>query len=180
MADADAPERVDVIVVLGGGGIPSGSGLLRTYHGATLAAAHPDAKVIVALPADGAIEGSMVWKMREELLRRGVAAERIALEGEGRNTAEQASRVRAMLGARATTARVAVVTSGLHLRRSIMVFHHVGVAHAHAAAAESVSVDADLGAGVGLRYGIWSRLGGQIEMARELLAIAVYRLKGWI
>jgi len=39
-----------VIVLMGGSGMPGKSALMRTYYTAEAAHAHPDARVIIALP----------------------------------------------------------------------------------------------------------------------------------
>ena len=52
VADGGAMEAPRYIVVLGGGGIPSDTGLMRTYYGAKHSLSFPNATVILALPAD--------------------------------------------------------------------------------------------------------------------------------
>jgi len=80
----------DYIVVLGGGGIPSESGLMRTYYGAKAAKQFPKAIIIVALPGDIEDSLSSVNQMKQELIVRGVAPERIMLEDSGMNTRAEA------------------------------------------------------------------------------------------
>lgn len=80
----------DYIVVLGGGGMPSESGLMRCWYAAKAADFFPAARVIIALPGDTADSTSSVNGMKEELVLRGVAPERILIEDSGTNTRAQA------------------------------------------------------------------------------------------
>ncbi|MFH1160906.1 MAG: YdcF family protein [bacterium] len=84
----------DYIVVLGGAGIPSETGLMRTFYAAKAAAHFPYARLIIALPGDTADSLSSINKMRDELILRGVQPERIMLEDSGTNTRAQAIRVK--------------------------------------------------------------------------------------
>ena len=79
-----------VIVILGGGGMPSESGLMRCWYGAQAANYFYRAKVIVALPGDTTDSLSSVCLMKKELVLRGVAAERISFEATGTNTRAEA------------------------------------------------------------------------------------------
>jgi len=140
----------DYIVVLGGGGIPSGTGLMRTYYGAKAGNQFPDALIIVALPGDREDSLSSVNQMRSELIGRGVAPERILLEDSGMNTRAEALLIKKMIqekryGMRDKRyvisdsnnrsdlsqipdpgSRILLVTSPEHLYRSVLVFEKVG------------------------------------------------------
>lgn len=177
-ANEPAAEGPDWIVVLGGGEMPSGSTLLRCHAGAELARQHPDAGVVVAMPAMHDPEAGSVARMRDELVLRGVARERIRMETRGHNTWQQARNTADLLGPAATGRPVAVVTSGLHMRRAVLCFRAAGFAHAAPGFASRAPVGDDLGHGVHWRYAVWSNLAGQVHLARELLALTVYRLRG--
>jgi len=82
-----------VIVILGGGGMPSESGLMRCWYGAKAANYFYNAKVIVALPGDTTDSLSSVNLMKKELVLRGVLAERISFEAAGTNTRAEAKNV---------------------------------------------------------------------------------------
>ncbi len=168
------------IVVMGGGGIPSGSGLMRTYFGARLARAFPSATVVVALPGNPDDPESAHARMRAELLLRGVPAERIVGESRGRNTHEQAVGLRAALGETALGEPVTIVSSSLHLRRCLLSFHAAGFERVGTLAAEAGELEAPIGGRLSLRYGIWQDAQTRIECLREWMALAVYRLRGWI
>lgn len=170
-----------VIVVLGGGGIPSETGLIRTYHAARLAGNHPQARLIVALPSDGDPENNSVGRMKKELVMRGVPAEAIDMEFRGRNTHEQAVNVRGMLGGvDALRQPLVIVTSPSHIRRSLLCFRKAGFQRVAGFAAQGVGAEADLGTLTSMRYGFWSNQRLWIDYLREWCAMAVYKLRGWI
>lgn len=183
------------IVLLSGGGIPSESGLMRSYQAAALAHRHPGATVIVAMPEEADEATSSTRRMFEELELRGVTRSRLLLEGRGRNTHEQAANIRQMLGASTNQPALLVVTSPDHMKRSLLTFRKVGFTRVHGDAAYDVAVNADLrydtelfgpapGADVGqslvARYQFWNNLVIQARVVREYFALAYYKLNGWI
>jgi uncharacterized SAM-binding protein YcdF (DUF218 family) len=180
VADASAMEAPRYIVVLGGGGIPSDTGLMRTYYGARHSISFPDATVIVALPADEDPETNSVGRMKDELVLRGVPDTSILMETEGRNTHEQAERVRAMLGPGAINAPVHIVTELSHLRRAVLCFKKAGFSRVFGIGTHNTGAEADMGAGTFLRYTFWTNLQLQIRVLREIIATGVYRLRGWV
>jgi uncharacterized SAM-binding protein YcdF (DUF218 family) len=190
--------RLDVnpswIVVLGGGGIPSESGLMRTYYGARAAKRYPDARVVVALPEDGDVDDSPVGRMRDELVLRGVQADRITLEPRGVNTRAQALEMRRI--ATNDQARILVVTSPEHIRRAVGTFRKAGFKNADGYPAHdtyeggdlSVSSDAvqsplviqPVEGSLFLRYNVWNNANYLLRASREWVAITYYKLKGWM
>ena len=166
--------------MLGGGGIPSESGLIRTFHAAELRKTNPGAQFIVSLPSDGDPATNSVGRMRDELVMRGVPAKSIRLESAAVNTHEQAVNVAKLLGPAALTSEVRIVTSGWHLRRSIECFRKTGFTNAHIEGALSVSAEADVGGGTFLRYGLWANLSSGVEFLREGLAVLAYKARGWM
>ncbi len=177
-AEIDPPAPA-VIVVLGGGGIPSESGLLRCYHAATLAHAHPEALCIVSLPADDP-EVQSTGRMRDELVMRGVDPDRILMEFRARNTHEQAVAVREMLDASLLEEPIWIVTSGAHMRRALLCFRRQGFRSVHGLTARVTGAEGDVGPGTFWRYGVWSHLESQVELIREFTALAYYWRRGWI
>ena len=97
IAKAAITGHPDYIVVLGGAGIPSESGLMRTFYGAKAAKQFPNSMIIVALPGDRADSLSSVNQMKNELIVRGVAPERILLEDSGMNTRAEALLVKELI-----------------------------------------------------------------------------------
>jgi uncharacterized SAM-binding protein YcdF (DUF218 family) len=176
----EAMEDPAYIVVLGGGGIPSDTGLMRTYFGAMHSLAYPDATVIVSLPADENPGTNSVGLMRDELVMRGVPAASILMETRGRNTHEQATNIRDMLGPAALTEPVHIVTERTHLRRSLLSFRKAGFTRVYGIGTYNTGAEADVGAWTFLRYSLWSNLQLQIRVLREVIATGVYWLRGWI
>lgn len=134
---AQVEGRVDGIIVLGGG-IDSGLSAARgtpalTRHGdrmtatAILAARHPEAKVLVtsgqsALLQKEALEGPF---MRQFLVDLGVPEDRILVESQSRNTAENAINAR-MVAHPAPDERWLLVTSAFHMPRAVGCFRRLG------------------------------------------------------
>jgi uncharacterized SAM-binding protein YcdF (DUF218 family) len=180
VSNAGAMEDPRYIVVLGGGGIPSETGLMRTYYGAKHSISFPDATVIVSLPVDEDPKTSSVGRMKEELVLRGVPESSILMETEGRNTHEQAERIRAMLGPGAIDDPVHIVTERSHLRRSLLCFRKAGFSHVFGIGTYNTGAEADMGAGTFLRYTLWTNLQLQIRVVREVIATGIYKLRGWV
>ena len=180
VGEADAIEAPEYIIVLGGGGIPSSTGLMRTYYGATQSLSFPDATVIVALPADEDPDKNSVGRMRDELVRRGVPASSIRMEAQGKNTHEQSERIRTMLGPAAQDDPVHIVTERSHLRRSLLCFRKAGFTRVYGIGAQNTGAEADMGGGTFLRYTLWTNLQLQIRVVREMIATALYKWRGWI
>lgn len=174
----EGPART--IVVLGGEGIPSESGLMRTYTAAALRPLHPAARYVCSLPADGDPETSSVGRMRNELVLRGVPRATIQLEHRARNTHEQARAVRDLLGEGALSEPLLLVTSPSHARRALLCFRKAGFTRVACVPAVATSAEADMGAHVFARYGFWNLLETQVRYAREFTAMAWYKLRGWI
>lgn len=168
------------VVVLGGGGIPSESGLLRTYYAADYGRTLTNATFIVSLPADDSPATSSVGRMRDELVMRGIPSSSIQMETRGLNTHQQADKIREMLGADALTQSVVLVTSGYHMRRSLLSFRKEGFAKVAGLTAEGIGAEADPGALAWLRYTIWHNLEREAQILRELVALTAYKLRGWI
>lgn len=180
---------VDAIVVLGGSGMPSGPELLRLHHAARLAVHVPDAIVFIVHPDTGETMREMV----AELVLRGVGSNRIVLITKGENTREQA-----LVFARhwdIDKGTVALVTAPENTYRSVLAFRKVGVRvcaapafdramhHSFAYRHKAIGGRAwapDVSGSTGLRYTFWNYLKLEITCLREFLAIAYYRLNGWI
>ena len=175
-----APSDYQVVVVLGGAGIPSESGLIRTYHGALLAAGKTGVTSVVALPCDGDPNLGSVGRMRDEMVLRGVASNSILLEYRGVDTHGQAENIAVLLGDAARTSMVVVVTAPTHVRRALMCFRRAGIKRVVGFAALSGEVEADVGARTLWRYQLWGNLQNTLQVVRELIAIMHYRPKGWV
>ena len=183
------------IVLLGGGGIPSESGLIRSYYTAEAAARFPRAKIVVAMPGSLTDTNSSLAKMRDELVMRGVAKQRLLAEDKGRHTREQADNCLKLLHLASNQPPVLLVSSPEHVRRALRSFQKAGFTNVHGAAAfpEAVEVDLrfetpelkakhvpDVGESLTLRYRFWDNLGLEVRCLREFAALGYYKLMGWI
>lgn len=190
-AAGECAQGVQRIVVLGGSGMPSGPELLRLKRAADLALEAPHAAVVIIHPGDSSVIGAM----RDELVLRGVAVERIALINAGNNTREQAL---ALLRARPVVkpGATAIVTAPENMCRSVLAFRKAGIPSACGAPAWDHAMFHDfaydhraMGGKAWLpdvsgrpmvRYTFWNYLKLEVTCLREFLALAYYRLNGWI
>jgi uncharacterized SAM-binding protein YcdF (DUF218 family) len=188
-------QEPEVIVVLGGSGMPSPNGLIRTYYAAQAALNYSEAKVIIALPGDTLDAASSVRMMANEMMLRGVDSSRIIFENEGTNTRWEALNVKQRFFPNSSPV-VLLVSSPSHMYRSVKAFkkagfHQVGGLPSFGRANESsLYFDAehlggdhhlpDVGTALSIRYLIWTRLHLQITVIREYTAIAYYWMMGWI
>lgn len=183
-----APAR---IVVLGGSGMPSGPELLRLYHAAELAHRFPRAAVDVVHTPDTAV----LHAMMDELQLRGVELGRIRGQAEGTNTCGQALAYHRMHADKAAH-RIALVTAPENMYRSVRTFRKAGFKEVCGVPAWDTPLFSDLAyrhralggkryapdvsGNYAVRYDLWNRLKLQVTCIREGLAIAYYRLNGWI
>lgn len=189
-------ETPGFIVMMGGGGIPSESGLTRSWKAAEAAHLYSNAVVIVAMPLED--NESPVLGIEHELRIRGVSADRIQREFRGRNTREQALEVYKLLAksGQPDTNTIALVTSPEHMRRTWRSFERAGFNRLMAIPSWPEAITADLryeesemgdralggavGASITVRYRFWDNLGILVKCARESAALMYYRLLGWI
>ena len=177
-------EKSDVspryVFVLGGGGIPSESGLIRTYYAAHFGTTHTGMVFIVSLPSEGDPSTNSVGRMRDELVLRGIPRASVQMEFAALNTHEQAVNIAHMLGPGALTAQAKIITSPWHMRRALLCFRKAGFMHVTGIAAAGIGAEADAGPATGLRYGFWGNLKDAIDVARECSALLAYKLRGWL
>jgi uncharacterized SAM-binding protein YcdF (DUF218 family) len=113
--------------------------------------------------------------MRDELIRLGVPAGRILIEMESRTTRDEAvivAKILGELGARHTV----IVTSDVHMPRSLGAFRARGVSGAPAGAADPDVARAWPAWIFPTVHGL--RFSG--DVVHELLGLAWYRLRGWL
>lgn len=189
-----APQR---IILLGAGGMPSEANLLRAYTAAELAKRFPAASIEIALPKalNEPLRGSAIGQLRDELISRGIAEDRILLEVQGRNTREQAQRICEEI--RFPDFPIVLVTSPEHMYRSLLTFRKAGFTRVGGTAAFEQALKEELtyrseklggrklpgpevGESLQLRYQFWNHLKYQVSCYREYCAIFYYKLKGWI
>lgn len=183
-------EESDLIVILGGSGMPSGPELLRLHYGAMRAMQDPNAHVVVVHPIDTAVMQAMV----DELILKGVAADRIGRSYLGTNTREQALHVAETFPDHG--AKLSIVTAPENMYRTLRTFKTAGFAHVCGVPAfdHAMFVDLrydhrkiggkkaipDISGELDLRYTFWNYLKLEITCLREFAAIAYYEMNGWI
>ena len=134
---ATAPANLDYLIVLGARVNQDGpSPALNRRLNAVMAILdeHPDA-VIIASGGQGADEPmSEARCIRDELVKRGVDAERILLEDQSTDTAENIAFSKALID-HPGTASVGIVTNNFHVWRATRLARAAGIANAHGIAA---------------------------------------------
>jgi uncharacterized SAM-binding protein YcdF (DUF218 family) len=185
--------KPDYIVVMGAGAMPGAGGLMRCHYAAQAAVVWPEAKILITMPAaPGAFLGSDPYKMYEEIARFGIAGNRFVFETRGTDTHSQACAIHEILNAK-THKNLLIVSSPAHIYRSILSFEKCGFAHVDGLPAFQASLANDLllteketkeGAplarSISLRYDVWNYFKLQVDFMREVLALAYYKVKGYI
>ena len=153
----------DYIVVLGGGGMPSESGLMRCWYTAKTANYFTRAKVIISLPGNARDSLSSINGMKKELVIRGIAPERILLEDSGTNTRAEALNVlkiisnidqrisnfesvqHSMFNIQYSKFKsILIVTSPEHLYRAVLTFRKAGFLKVDGVPAFEEAIESDL------------------------------------
>ncbi len=185
-----------IIIMLGGAGIPSGDGLIRSFYTAKLATANPGAQVIIAMPGDVTDSLSAPRLVKNELTLRGVNPQLIVFEHTGRNTREQAQKLAVGKTSEQLQQPVTLVTSPEHMKRAVLAFRKCGFTVVSGFPAFEYSLDADLtfsdsdlkgnklappiGKNLQIRYQFWNHLKYEILVIREYFGLSYYKLRGWI
>lgn len=184
----------ETIILMGGGGMPSESNLMRSWYVAKATESFPKANVLIAMPGELADSLSTPQKMKKELILRGVNPAQILFENEGTNTRSQALNCKKRLDENRS---ILLVTSPEHARRSVLSFQKVGFKVVSALPAFEDAAEADfsfnddelggnkklipdVGNSISVRYKIWDYLKYEITIVRELIALTYYKLRGWI
>jgi uncharacterized SAM-binding protein YcdF (DUF218 family) len=190
--NADAKGNPNVIILLGGGGMPSPDGLIRTYYAAHNAVEFPKACIYIAMPHDTALhEKSPEYLMAYELTLRGIDSNRIHFETTGNNTHSQAVNISGLLHNNCSDSLILrIVTSPEHMYRSVATFRKAGFKNVGGMASFEQGISDKLLIGkhnkefeaerLILRYNMWNYLKYEISVVREYFAIAYYKLRGWM
>ncbi|MDP2424230.1 MAG: YdcF family protein [Bacteroidales bacterium] len=191
------PSPPQYIVLLGGGGMPSESGLMRTFYAARLSNYYPDAQIIIALPGDINDTTSSVCQMKKELIQRGVAADKILFEPKGRNTRSQAVNIYESIAASHPKVSITIVTAPEHMYRAVLTFCKAGFFNPGGFPAFEQAIEGDItfedkdlggrqvmvpsiGKNINLRYRFWTHLRYAELIVKEVFAIGFYWVKGWV
>ncbi len=178
LASAEYAPDCDYIILLPTGAIPSPIMLMRSYKAAWEWKKNPTAKIIISNITKPPLSRSTVWSIRNELVFRGVDEDAILFEKKARNTGEHAKYIKEAGFGDPERDKFLIVTSPMHIRRSVMAFKAAGFRHVYAAGAWSKETEDDLGWGRFVRYNMWYSLMHEIEMLREFVAIAFYMATG--
>lgn len=182
------------IILLGGGGMPSESNLMRSWFTEKAAKTFINANVVIAMPGDLSDSLSTPQLMKNELVLRGIQSERISFENIGTNTRAQALNCQGLIKMQQS---VLLVTSPEHMRRAVLCFRKTGFENVNALPAFENTVEADLsftddelggntilipdvGNSISIRYQVWNHLKYEILIAREIMALSYYKIRGWI
>lgn len=185
----------DKIVLLGGGGMPSESNLMRLWYAIEEAHKYPDAQLILAIPGDTTDAGSAICEMAEYASERGIDWGRIRYEPNGGNTRVQALNIYNEYYSAQDT--FLLVTSPEHLRRSVLTFQKAGFDKLGGVPAFPVALEGNLmvsakqtgktatgvpeiGNNLQVRYQFWNHLIYEIVLLREYCALMYYKINGWI
>ena len=189
--------RPDYIVLLGGGGMPSESNLMRAFFVFRAATDAPESKIIISIPGDTSDPKSTARLVAAELVSKGIDSLRIHYEQTGTNTRSQALQLQQFPSERLQDKSILLVSSPEHMRRAVLVFKKAGFKNVNALPAFENALEADLffkdedlggnklpvpaiGNHTSVRYQFWNHLKYEILIAREMAALGYYWLRGWI
>jgi len=181
--------KPETIIIMGGDGMPSPSGLMRCYYGAEKALLFSEAKIIIALPSSEEDSSKQLNLMAHELVIKGVDTNRIQFAKKGFNTRSQALEIATMLTNKSE--KLLIVSSPEHMYRCIASFKKLGFLEVGSNPAfEKPNSEKELMdrskekdkriKNLTLRYNLWSYMQYEIIVLREYLAITYYWMKGWI
>lgn len=191
--NADLDTEPNMLVVMGGGGMPSADGLNRCYHAAMTAQLHGNCKIIIAVPSDTAKKEESPEKlMAHELIIRGIDSTRFLFENAGTNTYTQVMNVKNMLSEfDPDTIAIQVITSPEHVFRSVAVFRKAGFKYVGGHPSFEVDINRESllekkemkrlqDERLKLRYNMWNYMKYEITVVREYCAIFYYKIRGWM
>lgn len=190
-SNSELTENPDIIVALGGSGMPSPDGLIRTYYASQAAEKFTEAKIIIAHPSFEEDSSRQLILMAKELIIRGIDSSRIQYESNGYNTYSQAVNIASTLATQKSQLSLLIVTSPEHMYRAVKTFKNVGFKSVCGFSTFEKPVEEEMVSdkskgkdlrvkSLSLRYNMWSYLNYEILCIKEFVAITYYKLKGWI
>lgn len=186
------------IVMFGAAGLPGGENMVRLYHVAAAHTRYPSLPIYICLPGNPENDHSTLQKIRRELTMRQVADTLIRFVHQGKNTRAQVVELASIENKALLHRCIVVVTSPVHMRRSLLSLRKAGFRCLVALPAFEAPFESELRfdmpkaddhqnftsypftQSLTLRYSFWGRLKHIIESARELTALTYYWLWGWI
>ncbi|MBW8333652.1 MAG: YdcF family protein [Prolixibacteraceae bacterium] len=189
--------KPDYIVLLGGGGMPSESSLMRAFFVHRAAIESPNSRIVISIPGNPTDSLSTARLVAAELVLKGISPERILFEQTATNTRSEAIQLQHFNREILTDKSILLVTSPEHMRRAVLVFKKAGFTKVSALPTFENAIEADLffeddklggdkllvpdiGDNTAVRYQFWNHLKYEILIAREMAALAYYKLRGWI
>ncbi len=196
-SNSEIQKKPAYIIMLSGNGMPSESGLIRTYYTSQLAIKFPEAKVIIAMPETDTSKNSASEMIKDEIILRGGCEENILFENKGTNTRSQAMYISTIIDKHIVDSSIVLVTSPEHMFRAVLTFKKVGfqVVGGYPTFENAIPSDItfddkklggrtimipNIGNNINIRYQFWNHLKYEIIILREYSAIFFYWLKGWI
>lgn len=189
--------KPEYIILLGGGGMPSESSLMRVYYVHRAAVESPESRIVISIPGNPEDSTSTARQVAAELISKGIDRQRILYEQTGTNTRSEALNLQQFNSENLTEKSILLVTSPEHMRRSVLVFRKAGFTRVSALPAFESAIEAnlffeddqlggnktlvpDIGGNTEVRYQFWNHLKYEILIAREMAAMGYYKLRGWI
>jgi len=189
--------KPDYIILLGGGGMPSESSLMRAFFVHRAAIDSPESRIVISIPGDPTDSLSTALLVAAELISKGIAPERILYEQTATNTRSEAIQLQYFNQEKLTEKSILLVTSPEHMRRSVLVFKKAGFMKVSALPTFENAIEAnlffdddklggnktlvpDIGSHTSVRYQFWNHLKYEILIVREMVALAYYKMRGWI
>lgn len=188
VAHTQLSEKPDVILLLGGSGMPSPDGFIRTYYASKAAKEYNNAEIIIALPYNEVDSLHQLDMMAHELIINGVDSLRIKYEPSGFNTRSQAVNIASMFKDDKEQLTFLIITTPEHMYRAVRAYKKVGFIKIGGLPtfekpideAKLLDIEHSKGINLSLRYNMWSYLNYELLVLREYSAIVYYKLKGWI
>ena len=181
--------NVDAVIVLGGGTINLKSrgeiitlliteSALRSMEGIRLYEILEDPMMIVSGGANPFIGGGRPESelMGELLIDAGVPEDRLIFETLSQSTREQATKLKPVLDEYGIE-RFVLVTSPIHMRRSMAVFENEGLDAIPSPSSLVSEVFSEGGLGI---FPSWLALDSSQAAFREYMALAYYWVRGWL
>ncbi len=189
--------KPDYIILLGGGGMPSESSLMRAFYVHRAAMESSESRIVISIPGNPEDSTSTARQVAQELISKGIDTHRILYEQTGTNTRSEALNLQQFNSENLTAKPILLVTSPEHMRRAVLVFRKAGFTRVSALPAFESANEAnlffeddqlggnktlvpDIGGNTEVRYQFWNHLKYEILIAREMAAMGYYKLRGWI
>jgi uncharacterized SAM-binding protein YcdF (DUF218 family) len=196
-SESKITEKPDYIILLGGGGMPSESNLMRAFFVFRAASESLQSQIVISIPGNAEDSTCTARLVASELICKGIDVHRILYEQLGTNTRSQALHLQHFNSEILSNKSLLIVTSPEHMRRAILTFKKAGFTRLNALPAFENALEAnlvfkdddlggnklpvpDIGNHTSVRYQFWNHLKYEILIAREMAALGYYKLRGWI